>query len=86
MANLNSAAEKWARKTADAAGRWQANTQQYGAANYCKGMSEFLGGSAGSLCSRYQQGIAATSAGAYQQGVSGKAQKYIEGMRRAAGL
>jgi hypothetical protein len=86
MANLSTAAAKYERKTSQAAAHWEAATKQYGAQNYCKSMTEFLGGNAGRLCQSYQQGIASASAASYQQGVAGKGQKWMDGMRRAAGV
>ncbi len=84
MATLQSAAAKYQDKVNQAGSHWESATKQYGAAHYCEGMSKFLGGNAGRLCANYQAGIARASAASYSAGVQGKAQRWIEGMQRAA--
>jgi hypothetical protein len=59
MATIQSAKEKYARKTANAAAKWNAAKGRM-AGNYASGVAKFLGGPpAASVVSAYQSGIAA---------------------------
>lgn len=76
MATLQSAMEKYARKTANAAAKYN-ESKGRAAANYSAGVAKFLGSApSGSVTSNYQAGIA----NAQYRG--GDPAKWAEGYRR----
>ncbi len=78
MATLQSAMEKYARKTAQGAAAWNAAKPRM-AANYARGMQEFFGAPiSGHVAASYQAGV---NAGQYRGGDPNKwAQRFREKM------
>lgn len=87
MATLQSAAAKWARKTAGAGQKWMGAVQQAGAGEYCAGWARFAGTSPAqcmqTMGSNWQQGVQAVGAAGFDQAIAGKENKYIRGIQTA---
>ena len=87
MATLQSAAQKWGRKTQGAGGRWQAGVSQAGAGSFCEGWSKFAGTSPAqcmqTMGSNWQQGVSAVGASGFDASIAGKEGAYIRGIQQA---
>ena len=82
MATLQSAQQKWERKTAGAGGRWKQATSGAGG-RYAEGLTKFLGSAPSSaVVSRYSAGVDATSASDFDAAIAGKGSKWAEATRR----
>jgi hypothetical protein len=78
MATINSAADKWARKTANAGTKWK-NAVSKG--DYCGQFQKFVGHPTPMACESWSRGVNAVSAADFQSSISGKEQKYIAGLQ-----
>jgi len=83
MATLETAMNKWARNTANAGEKWKVGVSH---GDYCGAMTQFLGVRPNRMCADWQQGVGAVSAQDFQSSIAGKANKWAEGLRRAASL
>ena len=77
MANINEAAAKWARKTANAGAKWK---DAVGRGDYCGGFQAFVGHPTPEACSAWSQGVSAVTAAEFQSRIAGKEGKYIAGL------
>ena len=84
MTTIAYAADKWARKTANAGSKWKAALDSGASSRYCTGLQSFIGHAAPQACGAYNAGIASVSASDFQASVTGKAGKYIEALGRVA--
>lgn len=81
MATLDSARQKWERKTPAAVGKWKANSGN--GSDYAAGVARFLGTPPSpGVVSRYTSGVQAVSEADFAQSISGKGQKWAENTRR----
>ena len=76
--SLQYAADKWARKTANAGGKWKDAVSR---ADYCGPFQQFVGHPTPEACASYSAGVNAISASDFQAAITGKESKYIEGLR-----
>lgn len=86
MATLESARQKWERKTANAGEKWKAATLGKEDA-WCRGVAQFLGTGTCDPAARqrFAQGVSAITAADFQARIAGKGDKWAENFRRALG-
>ncbi len=78
---LSYAAEKWARKTANAGPKWKDGVAGAGS-SYCENFQSFVGHPTPEACAAYSSGVAATSAADFQSAISGKQGKYTAALQK----
>lgn len=78
--NLQEKAQKWGRKTANAGGKWKANTTS--GSTPCRGLQEKYGVGSCSIDGAWQAGVSAVSASDFDGAVRGKEQKWLNGFLR----
>jgi hypothetical protein len=88
VASLQTGAAKWARKTANAGGKWKAGVSS--GSTPCQGLTqEYPEASGCSIDAPWRQGVDAVSAADFQQRIAGKENKwlqnYLRGIRGGAG-
>jgi hypothetical protein len=76
--SLTDAADKWERKTSNVGQKWKENTLK---GDYCKGFSDFVGHQVKDACDNWRREVEAVSPSTFNAAISGKKQKYIDGLR-----
>lgn len=85
MATLETAKDKWTRKTSMGARKWKTKVEAYGIPKYPKAMADFLGLPAinPDRAKAYEEGVRAVSSEQFIKAVEGKADKWATKLREA---